>query len=175
MQVTIRGTPFIYRLVFTQKLSSRADRWWLPKTWGCEHGRLVFVLGNHSSAGKHPRLLVDSEQSWGALGVERLENMSRGFFNPLPEGIPPLALSTLTLQRVSSTKIVRERLGSLLHDLESDDILFEHIESARSGISRELRRWRRKTISAVKRCFGTYQQDSADQFHRSLMTVAPFL
>lgn len=175
VQIAIRGKPFIYRLIFVSKLSSRNDRHWLPKTWGCEHGRLVFVLGNFSSSGKHPRPLVDIDCSWGALGVEKFEGAYAGFRSTLPEGFAPVNVSTITLRRISSTRLVRDQLGRLLHDLESDDILFGHADTARRGMSKELRRWSRKKATAIRKCFADYQHESAEEFQRSLKSIAPFL
>jgi hypothetical protein len=62
----------------------------------------------------------------------------------------------LTFANLKNTKRVREALSAALQEIESDSILFTHLDDARSGMNRELRRWVRKSPNALVKAFDAY-------------------
>ena len=156
VRLLIRGKYFIFRCVFLERLASKHDRYPQMKScWMCEHGVIAFVTGGFSDAGKFPGLTVDSKARWGALGL--LAPKKHGFFSrDLPDGFSETPFSILTLPKLSDTKRLRESLTQVVADLETDDVLFDHLDQARVSMHQELRRWAGKSPAGLAKTYSTY-------------------
>lgn len=175
-RLRIRGKPFVFRCVFLPRLASGFEKRGLQESWMCEHGTMVFVIGSYTEAGKFKfnRLSVDAKARWGSLGVLAAKKHA-WYGHWLPATFAEVSFGILTLSRLTDTKRLREAVGQLFKDIESDDVLFNHLDHARKAMNKELRRWSRKSPIAIASAFPMHSAGRAETFKRHLDSVLNIL
>ena len=165
VSLRIRGRPFVFRCEFLRRLTAAHERDnRMSNCWSCEHGVMTFVLGNFTTSAKFWGLLVDSEHKWGSLNVLAIKRYSR-FSRNLPDGFAETSFSMLTFSNLRDTIRLREFIGKLVSDLDTDDVLFNHLLNARQATGTELRRWARKSAKALRNSFPSSEPASTFSNH----------
>lgn len=147
--VRIRRKPFVFRCEFRPRLASKDERFFtMDDCWMCEHGVIVFVINSFTESGKLRGLSVDSKTEWGSFGIVNPRHNAA-----LQDEVPgdfAAQFGYMTLSNLSDTRKLRDKVGRLLSHIESDDLLFDHLDHARCSINKELRRWRGKSLASYR-------------------------
>lgn len=171
----IRETPFLLRCLFVPELTSRqCNSFYLENPWMLEHGILIFSIGAATAQGKFPMLSVDSKEKWGSVALLSPKRNLR-FSQGLPEEFAEVTAGILTLPNLSDTKRLRKSFNELIDHLETDDVIFEHLNNARGAMNKELNRWSKKSMPTLCKAFPSHSKDKALVFRKELTSVVELL
>lgn len=164
MRCLIQQEPVVLRCVFLERLTSDSDKFFgLSECWRCEHGVMIFVLGNYTKEGRFGGLTLDCKKKWGSFAL--IHPVANRFLKEcLPKGFAKAEICIITLSKLSDTRRVRDCLARGFKDFEEGEDFFLHLSKALNGMNAELQRWSKSTKGNLAGAFDWNRKDQSDLF-----------
>jgi hypothetical protein len=148
ISLRIQKRFFVFRCCFVDALPKDGIVYRASRRWGLEHGLIFFSIGSAPAVSKSYGLNVAFEESWG--GFAMIESRRLGA-RPIPGDVfgrdhydwpsrfRKLSIPIVTLQKIDNTQKLRARITQCLEGLQSDEVLFKYVDTARRQLNEKIR------------------------------------